>query len=111
MIFNLKNTVSQFKRLIGRKFSDPVVQDEKKRLSCQLVERPGDCIGVKVRIKVPNEIFFLFRMFTSKIVQLSLHSGCKLIFLLHIKRINFFCIIMKLLPIHLIFIKQYIRFL
>ena len=48
MIFNLKNTVSQFKRLIGRKFSDPVVLEEKKRLSCQLVERPGDCIGVKV---------------------------------------------------------------
>ena len=48
MIFNLKNTVSQFKRLIGRKFSDPVVLEEKKRLSCQLVERPDDSIGVKV---------------------------------------------------------------
>ena len=51
MIFNLKNTVSQFKRLIGRKFSDPVVEDEKRRLPCQLVENPGDCIGVKVRFK------------------------------------------------------------
>jgi len=50
MIFNLKNTVSQFKRLIGRKFSDPVVLEEKKRFACQLVERPGDCIGVKVSV-------------------------------------------------------------
>ena len=50
MIFNLKNTVSQFKRLIGRKFSDPVVLEEKKRLSCQLVERSEDCIGVKVSL-------------------------------------------------------------
>lgn len=50
MIFNWKNTVSQFKRLIGRKFSDPVVMEEKKRLSCGLVERPGDCIGVKVSL-------------------------------------------------------------
>ena len=57
MIFNLKNTVSQFKRLIGRKFSDPVVLEEKKRLSCQLVERPEDCIGVKVRYNKPKIIY------------------------------------------------------
>lgn len=29
-ITNLKNTVSVFKRFIGRKFADPVVQDELK---------------------------------------------------------------------------------
>lgn len=57
MIFNLKNTVSQFKRLIGRKFSDPVVEDEKRRLPCQLVENPGDCIGVKVRFKPRKNSF------------------------------------------------------
>lgn len=48
MILNLKNTASQFKRLIGRKFSDPIVAEEKKRQTCQLVEMPGDYIGVKV---------------------------------------------------------------
>lgn len=48
MIFNLKNTVSQFKRLIGRKFSDPIIAEEKKRQTCQLVERPGDAVGIKV---------------------------------------------------------------
>lgn len=57
MIFNLKNTVSQFKRLIGRKFSDPVVEDEKRRLPCQLVENPGDCIGVKLRYLGNEEVF------------------------------------------------------
>ena len=59
MIFNLKNTVSQFKRLIGRKFSDPIVLEEKKRLSCQLLERPGDCIGVKVSLLKNLESFAL----------------------------------------------------
>lgn len=48
MIFNLKNTVSQFKRLIGRKFSDPIVAEERKRQTCVLVEQPGNSIGVKV---------------------------------------------------------------
>lgn len=57
MIFNLKNTVSQFKRLIGRKFSDPVVEDEKKRLPCQLVESQGDCIGVKLHYQGNEEVF------------------------------------------------------
>lgn len=50
MIFNLKNTVSQFKRLIGRKFSDPIVAEERKRQTCQLVEQPGNAIGVKVTL-------------------------------------------------------------
>lgn len=50
MTFNLKNTVGQFKRLIGRKFSDPVVAEEKRRQNCQLVERPGHSIGLKVSL-------------------------------------------------------------
>jgi len=62
MIFNLKNTVSQFKRLIGRKFSDPIVMEEKKRLSCQLLERPEDCIGVKVSILKNLQPFALVLM-------------------------------------------------
>ena len=38
----------QFKRLIGKKFSDPVVQEEKKYFSYQIVEIPNDGIGIKV---------------------------------------------------------------
>ena len=48
MIFNLKNTVSQLKRLIGRNFSDPVFAEERKRQTCSLVELPGNLIGIKV---------------------------------------------------------------
>ncbi|XP_015758027.1 PREDICTED: 97 kDa heat shock protein-like [Acropora digitifera] len=57
MIFNLKNTVSQFKRLIGRKFSDPIVAEERKRQTCVLVEQPGNSIGVKVRYLGKEEVF------------------------------------------------------
>ncbi|XP_044176399.1 97 kDa heat shock protein-like isoform X1 [Acropora millepora] len=57
MIFNLKNTVSQFKRLIGRKFSDPIVAEERKRQTCVLVEQPGNSIGAKVRYLGKEEVF------------------------------------------------------
>lgn len=74
MIFNLKNTVSQFKRLIGRKFSDPVVLEEKKRLSCQLVERPGDCIGVKVRYLGNEEVFSPEQIMATLLTKLKIIS-------------------------------------
>lgn len=63
MTFNLKNTVSQFKRLIGRKFSDPVVAEEKRRQNCQLVERPGDSIGLKVSLTMKKlwlTLYFIY---------------------------------------------------
>ncbi|XP_031563495.1 heat shock 70 kDa protein 4-like isoform X2 [Actinia tenebrosa] len=57
MISNLKNTISQFKRLIGRKFSDPVVQQEIQDLPYQVVEQPQDQIGIKVRYLGEVEVF------------------------------------------------------
>ncbi|KAK3696704.1 hypothetical protein QZH41_013052, partial [Actinostola sp. cb2023] len=48
MIFNLKNTISQFKRFMGKNFSDPVVQHDLKDMPYQVVEQPGDAIGIKV---------------------------------------------------------------
>ena len=48
-ISNLKNTITGFKALVGRSFSDPVSQSE---LECQPYEAeqllPGDKIGIKV---------------------------------------------------------------
>jgi molecular chaperone DnaK (HSP70) len=45
---NSKNTVSCIKRLIGRKFNNPEVQEELARLPFNAVELPNGDIGVKV---------------------------------------------------------------
>ena len=46
---NLKNTVYNFKRMIGRRFNDPVVQYEKQFVPYQVVEGPNGQTGIKVR--------------------------------------------------------------
>jgi molecular chaperone DnaK (HSP70) len=51
MVTNLKNTVWGFKRLVGSPFSDPFVQEEVKRMPFQVVEQPGDRVGIKVQVK------------------------------------------------------------
>jgi molecular chaperone DnaK (HSP70) len=48
IVTNAKNTVVLFKHLLGRKFSDPYVQELKKTISCDVVELPNDEIGIKV---------------------------------------------------------------
>ena len=45
---NYKNTVRSFKLLIGRSFSDPVVQEEIKNLPFCVEELSKDKIGIKV---------------------------------------------------------------
>ncbi len=45
---NFKNTIEGFKTLIGRHYSDPVVQDEIKRQHYAVEQLPGDQIGIKV---------------------------------------------------------------
>lgn len=47
-IMNFKSTLFGFKVLLGRKFSDPYVQEEIKQLPFAVVERPNDSIGIKV---------------------------------------------------------------
>ena len=47
-VTNFKNTLWGFTPFLGRKFSDPVVQEEIKRVPYQVVERPGGDIGIKV---------------------------------------------------------------
>ena len=47
-VTNYKNTIWGFTPLLGRKFSDPIVQEEMKRVPYQIIERPGDEIGIKV---------------------------------------------------------------
>ena len=47
-VMNFKNTVWGFKTLLGRKFSDPYVQDEIKHLPFKVVEHGKDNIGITV---------------------------------------------------------------
>ena len=48
-IMNFKNTLYGFKVLLGRKFSDPFVQNEIKILPFEIVQQENDTIGIKVR--------------------------------------------------------------
>lgn len=45
---NIKNTVINFKHLIGRKFSDPVAQRFIPYIPCKVVQLPNDDIGIQV---------------------------------------------------------------
>lgn len=47
-IMNFKNTLYGFRDLIGRKFSDPYVQQEMKNLPFSIVGQKNDAIGIKV---------------------------------------------------------------
>lgn len=47
-VSNYKNTVAGFKALIGRKYSDPIVQHELTRQHYKVEQLPGDNIGIKV---------------------------------------------------------------
>ncbi|KAG1660796.1 Heat shock protein [Nymphon striatum] len=57
MITNLKNTVHNFKRLIGRKFRDTMVQEELKYLPYHLQEMSNGDIGIKVNYMDEENIF------------------------------------------------------
>ena len=48
MVMNFRNTIWGFKTLVGRKFSDPYVQNEIKQFPYEVVEQPNDGIGIKV---------------------------------------------------------------
>lgn len=45
---NIKNTITNIKRLLGRKWSEKEVQEEIARLPFKVVQLPDDEIGVEV---------------------------------------------------------------
>ncbi|AIH03547.1 MULTISPECIES: molecular chaperone DnaK [Thermodesulfobacterium] len=50
-IINAENTIFGIKRLMGRKFNDPVVQEWKKRVPYKIVEAPNGDAHVEIRGK------------------------------------------------------------
>ena len=47
-VLNYKNTIYGFRDLLGRKFSDPYVQQEMKFFPFGIVSQENDTIGIKV---------------------------------------------------------------
>jgi heat shock protein 1/8 len=54
---NVKNTIFDIKRLIGRKYSDPEVQKDIKQLPYDVIEVDNDEIGVRVEWKKETHTF------------------------------------------------------
>ncbi len=48
MVTNRKNSVWGFKKLLGRPFNDPQVQQERPKLSYDVVEGPDGSTGIQV---------------------------------------------------------------
>nr|XP_032512201.1 heat shock 70 kDa protein 4 isoform X1 [Danaus plexippus plexippus] len=57
MVTNMKNTVFGFKRLLGRKFSDPHVQKELKHFPFKVEQRPDGGIGIRVNYLGEDNLF------------------------------------------------------
>jgi heat shock protein len=54
LVTNIKNTIWGFKRFLGRRFDDPFVQEEIKRLPFKVVPHPQTG-GVAVQVKYMGE--------------------------------------------------------
>lgn len=57
MVTNMKNTVFGFKRLLGRKFSDPYVQRELKHFPFKTEQRPDGGVGIRVQYLGEEHVF------------------------------------------------------
>lgn len=56
-VTNMKNTISGFKRLLGRKYNDPQVQYEQRTLPYRLEQRPDGGIGIRVQYLDEDHVF------------------------------------------------------
>jgi heat shock protein len=63
MVTNMKNTIHGFKRLLGRKYNDPHVQQELKYLPFRVVQQNNGSIGVKVCSKYPSKFVLYLIIF------------------------------------------------
>jgi heat shock protein len=56
-VTNMKNTISGFKRLLGRKFNDPHVQYEIRQSPYHIEQRPDGGIGIRVQYLDEEHVF------------------------------------------------------
>lgn len=56
-VTNMKNTISNFKSLVGRKFNDPLVQKELQHIPYRCEERPDGGIGIHVQYLDEDHVF------------------------------------------------------
>ncbi|XP_046432561.1 heat shock 70 kDa protein 4 isoform X1 [Neodiprion fabricii] len=57
MVTNMKNTISGFKRLLGRKYNDPQVQRELRSLGYKISQQPDGSIGIHVHYLGEDHVF------------------------------------------------------
>ncbi|VDM97056.1 unnamed protein product [Thelazia callipaeda] len=63
---NIRNTIINFKHLLGRKFTDPVTQKYRNFIPCDMIQLPNDDIGLKIeyfneeRILTPEQVVAMF---------------------------------------------------
>jgi len=67
---NIKNTVTDVKRFLGRKFNDPTVQQEMKTLPLNFVELPNNEIGVQVFYQGEQKTFSLISIAAMELQKL-----------------------------------------
>lgn len=70
VVSNPKNTISNFKRLIGRLYKDPVVQEEAKLLPYKLVELPSGYVGVEVTYQDEPTVFSMEQVLAMLLTKL-----------------------------------------
>jgi heat shock protein 110kDa len=56
-VTNMKNTICGFKHLLGRKFKDPVVQNELRMIPYNVEEMPNGSIGIRVNYMDEEQLF------------------------------------------------------
>lgn len=56
-VTNMKNTVTNFKRFLGRKYNDPQVQRELRHAPFRVEERPDGGVGVRVEYLGEEKVF------------------------------------------------------
>eukprot|EP00126_Sphaerothecum_destruens_P000401 Sdes_comp10454_c0_seq1m2151 len=69
-VMNLKNTINQFKGLLGRNYDDPTIASELNRVLYETVKVSDGTIGVKVSLRNEEIVFSIHQIMSMLLVQL-----------------------------------------